>query len=242
MNYLNKKLSPEEIKELSQTEVNLLFSQACFSNDDKLIKYLLTSPDLLKKIDLSINDNWFDSICRNGNINIVNFILTSFKTIEITQEMMNSGFIRACGKNRLELVKYLFTSDNVIIKPDIHDRNDYALIVSCIINAIDIMKYLLTSPDLKEHCNIHAKKDEVFKTICRQKNHILLEYVIFERRIEITDEIQEFLNLISNGKKTEHKLFNFCKQAEEKFSLRALEINLNKTMSISDKSPKPIKL
>lgn len=111
----------------------------------------------------------------------------------MNQIQLNTSLINACMKNYLGVVKYLLTSPELKKNADIHVKNDGPLRTACTNFNWEIVKYLLVSPELKEHANIHVESDIIFKRSVIIKDSILIEFFIFECRIEQTKYIKDFL-------------------------------------------------
>jgi hypothetical protein len=128
--------------------------------------------------------------CAVGDLNKIKEIINVFH--KDSDKFLHQAFSHAARYN-LESVKYLLTSPELKVHPDIHFKQNSALYEAFIADRLDIANYLLTSPDLKEHANIHANDDICFTNMCSVEKYSVIEYLIFDYKIERTQTINEFL-------------------------------------------------
>jgi ankyrin repeat protein len=132
--------------------------------------------------------------CQKGHLNVVQFVLTS-KELPLHAEInFNKGILsRACEKGQLHVIKYLLTSSELKEHADIHARDDMPLRAACRTGNLDIVKYLTSSPELKENANIYANKGEPFIDAFQHGHSEILKHLIFDLKMEITTDIDDFL-------------------------------------------------
>ena len=196
----------EQFRNLSQKEIDKAFLQACIGGDLMTVDYLLTSPELVANgIPLAnINhdsDESFRVCCSRGHLDIVKYLLTSPKLTKYSNlhAVQDFGFRFACHNGNLEIVEYLTTSPDIIPHgyPDIHTNDNFGLLTSALNGYFDITTFLLTSPELTAvgHTlpSVHFENDKLFKFACNSQNNDLVDYLIFERNIQITENIHSYL-------------------------------------------------
>lgn len=144
VNYL---LTNKKLKKIATIHINddqALLSACLFGRLD-VVKYLLTSPELKKHSNIDAQNGLALSNSCSSMLNVQ-------PLIGVSQEKIDQDI-----SNRLELIKFLLTSDQLTKHSDINAQNGLALIVAGNIshNNISLVKYLLTSPELKTHSIIN---------------------------------------------------------------------------------------
>ena len=182
-----------------------------------------------------LNEQFIDA-CKNDDLDIVKYLLTSAELTEHADihSRNDLGFIWACAQGHLELVKYLLTSPELTEHADIHADNDYGFIKACFYGYLEIVKYLLTSPELTEHVDIHASNDEGFICACRDGHLEVIKYLIIDMNIEKTTQIEKYLN--------ENKDNENVQQAIELFNTRDLHHQLNENIKDNKEKVKKVKI
>lgn len=97
---------------------------------------------------------------------------------KLTEEEINSEFVKACKSGNLELVNFLLTSDKLPIKADIHFNEDEGFRECCKNGFLEIVRFLLTDHQLKKTSNIHAKLDEGLRNACEKGHLNIVEYLL----------------------------------------------------------------
>lgn len=204
----------EKFKLSSSRTLNSQFITSSANGDMETIKYLLkqkNNPDTNDNKDESFVTDYNDSVLGDVNYSI------------------NSGFLMASAAGNIEVMKYLINNCEV----DSNTKN-YGLKVAVETNKIDSVKYLLTSPELKEHANIYYDGENIFKeaNLLRivGKDSTILEYLIFDFKIEETDEIKAYLQRDSNP------------VVENMFKLRQLNKELEKELTNKSLTSHKVKL
>lgn len=87
-------------------------------------------------------------------------------------------FRMACQANRLDIVHYLLTSNELKQNVDIHTGDDYAFRMACKKGHLELVKYLLECPDLKEHANMHVYNDIGFKQANENGHYDVVNYLL----------------------------------------------------------------
>ena len=81
----------------------------------------------------------------------------------------------------IELVKYLLTSPELKVKPDINAQSDLALTCACQIGSLEIVKYLIESPELENHSKVPFINNSPNNPIiisAKNKKLDVLEYLV----------------------------------------------------------------
>ncbi len=126
-----------------------------------------------------LNDAFIDA-CRNGDLEIIRYLLTSSELKEHADIHINDddGFHWACASGYLEIVRYLLTSPELKEHVDIHSENDGGFRWACEKGHLDIVRYLLTSSELTEHSDIHAYNDCGFQWACERGHLEVVRYLL----------------------------------------------------------------
>lgn len=145
---------------------------ACANGHLDVVKYLLTSKDLIE----------------HANINQ-------------TDKYDNNVLIYACAYGYLDIVKYLLTSKDLIEHVNIahcSKTGDNCLIKAAEEGHLEIVEYLLTSKDLKEYPNLYHKNQvhwDVFFCACKNDRINIAQYLLLEHHYKVDDKIINWLNL-----------------------------------------------
>lgn len=186
-------------KKMNVKHLNNEFIQECISGNIKVIKYLLTSPELKYHADIHIReDDALRLACQYGHLNLVKYLLTSPKLkynskIRIYKNKNDNCFYWACLEGHIAIVKYLLIEFPL--------KEDYKKIwsmiglrISCYKERTDILDFLLNTNEPNLEINIHARNDQIFKNVCRFKKIKTIEYLIFNHEINKTEDILFDLN------------------------------------------------
>lgn len=123
----------------------------------KVVKYLLTSPDLTTHSKIqSQKHGAFRLSARFGHLETVEYLLTSPElTKNSTVRADNDYALRLSAQHQQwHVVKYLLTSPALKKHANIHAENDMVMRMACHYNHTDMIEYLLESPELKEHIEL----------------------------------------------------------------------------------------
>lgn len=112
----------------------------------------------------------------------------------MTLPELDSSLFMCCSNGYINSVKYLLTSPELKIHPDIHTGSDDILIHACINGQLEIVQYLLTSPDLEEYCDIHNQNDRALIGACRFGKLDVVRYLVFDYKMKSTKHIEKYLN------------------------------------------------
>lgn len=78
---------------------------------------------------------------------------------------------------------------------------------------LNIVQYLLTSTELKKHADIHKNHDESFIWACNHNQLEIIKYFIFDRNIEKTKNIKNYL--YSNSSHPANHMFKARELSDE---------------------------
>lgn len=236
-------LTSTDLKEHSNIKDELAFSWACAGGHLDTVKYLLTSPDLGEYAPIQ-NFYAFAYACAEGHLEVVKYLLTSPDLVEhvnIRPDERNlkshSGLYYACKHNQLEVVKYLLTSPDLKVHADINYLEDGPLKIATARGHVDIVKYLLTSPEIiaagHTHPNIYDYHACGLRNACHHGHLPLLEYLIFDYGISMTEDIKSYLTT-DKDKKIDNNLVLSMFEARE--SYYKLHSNLQQKKSTANKN------
>lgn len=141
-------------------------------------------------------------------------------------ESLNNKLVKACASGQLELAEALLISPKLKLHPDISVNNNHPLRWSCVKNQVEVIKYLLRNPKLQKHADVHAMFDTPFKEALRHESEELLQFYIFDLKIEQTEFIKQAL--------VEYKDKPIGQKVEKMFQARDLE----ETLHINNKNEK----
>ena len=98
-----------------------------------------------------LNDE-FISACKNDDLDIVKYLLTSAKLTEHADihAQNDEGFRSACRYGRLEVVKYLLTSSELTEHADIHAKDDRGFRLTCNYEQLEIVKFLIIDMNIEK--------------------------------------------------------------------------------------------
>lgn len=138
----------------------------------------------------------FNTACRNGQLDIVKYLLTSHDLEKHAKINANDGwgFIWACQNGYLDIIKYLLTSPDLKKHVRISTQNYYGVYWACQGGHLDVVEYLLSSPELKKHANIHANNDLAFIGACKNEEMNIVNYLVLQHNFSLTIAIQDYLN------------------------------------------------
>jgi hypothetical protein len=182
-----------------------------------------------------------------------------FKNIDVLdQKEINKNFIDCCRNGDLAQIKYMFTSKDLFIKPDIyHTEENYDGITHAGANGhLDVVKYLMTSKDLEKNARFNIFYYDYLSLICEASQFHVADYLlkqnVFVPEIAFinTHEYATKPNLLSEYliincdipiTPSVKKIIDKSPLIAEMFNRRELHKELNNTLEVSDilkKKPK----
>lgn len=112
----------------------------------------------------------------------------------LSKEEINSEFLRACQTGDLGVVKYLLTSSELPFNAEINHNDGLGFANACMFNRPELVRYLLTSPYLEKNAEIHSKNDLGFNTAYNNGLVDILEILIFDMDIDVTESMREYMH------------------------------------------------
>lgn len=164
---------------------------------------------------------------------------------------INEAFLIACYSNKVDLVQYLLTSEDLPIHANVHYRNDAAVFNALENGATSTTQFLLTSPELTDHIFIEQYLDELF-TMFMEEIYIVdrnmtpgdansysvndaifvsMNYLIYEYHISPTEHIIELLK--------EHTKISYYEPAIKQLNSNAIYNNLKEQLNMTEKTGLP---
>ena len=134
---------------LEETYNTLLFS-ACSSELIDMVKYINTyMKENQIKISLGNAINILEDACKVGHLPILEYIheivqeMNTEMNIEENNKMYQYGFIKACERGYVDIVKFLLALNTNNLLIDIHKLGDQAFISACYNNKNELLEYLI---------------------------------------------------------------------------------------------------
>jgi ankyrin repeat protein len=121
----------------------------CIHGHLEVLDYLLTSQELKKHADITIHDDApLRMACLGGHVKIIEYIfnLPGY----ITQERVNFALTEACAYGRTEIVKFLLSTDNIQLKPNIHTKKDNAFGKLLELEEGELLRYFIFDLNIKK--------------------------------------------------------------------------------------------
>lgn len=181
----------------------------------------------------------FLNACTTGNLNEVNFYLTSpaiklHANINVKDNNGFTGLMKACANNHLDVVKFLLSSPQLKKHANVHARSDLALWQAIYRGNTEIVKYLLTSDELTDRASEKYNK-KGFITACRFGYKDLAKFFLTSDELKIKINVHEkrdvaFKELCN----TKIKNINDSKQIDEILEYLILDYKIEKTQEIKN--------
>jgi ankyrin repeat protein len=214
----------KKFKDMSQHSLNVHCCSACGKGDFEVIQYLLFSPELEKHAQLDyVKNKGLSFASRNGHINIIRYFLLEQKIVDIDiharqDEMLYS----AVEGGQLGVIQYLLKSPELKEHANLKN-NEYIVKAAFLSGHLNIVKYFLN--DLKNEIDFDT--NNLFMIAYSKGHNDILEYLIFEAKIEMSVSIKTHLDYRSD---------TFSKRIEAMFAKRDEYTALNQEL-IKNKEP-----
>lgn len=177
------------------------FHLAVIKKRDTILELLFNSEK--KWIKNILNDSHFlfsccvDS-CSYDNLTALTKFLSKLQAVNSIkswdlEDSLNSFLAQACYVNSLDIVKYLLTNEGLKDKMDVSANTNLALCRAASNDNIDIVRYLVASEEIAKKAVISDDDYEAFFTACNAGAQQVLEYFIFEQKVEYCDSIKSHL-------------------------------------------------
>jgi len=184
--------------------------------------------------------NLFSDACSGGNLEIVQYLLTSPHTKPYIPKdfSLYEGLYYSSLHGYLGILEYLLTSKdtekynlNINYVPEVFK-------VSCETLNWHTIDFLRKSPKLKEKFNLHDNSDLFFEQLFNNKKTEIIEELIFDLNFEKTKNIEEHLN--------NFKIYNqdneYLIKVKKMFDIRELENELSIGLINNKETKKRIKV
>jgi len=150
----------------------IAFRKSCENGYENVAKWLYEISQTESSnnlIDIHILNNYaFRYSASNGHIELASWLITLGAN---PHDLNDNAFIMACGKKRLDVVKWLYDTFHM----DIHVNNNEPIREACNNNNLDIAKYLY-----EKGANINVLNNYNFKTCV---NHNYLDLAIWLQKV-----------------------------------------------------------
>ncbi len=194
--------------------INFGFIQACIKKNINMVKYLTTSEWANYKCGVNISDaniqTCFIWACETDDIELVNFLTTQYSKI-IDINIFESGFISACIKGHVEIVKYLiiFSHEYIQNYGEYKFHVDIGLNYACENGHMEIIDYIFKLCDPQLPKVVHYKMpnnnyiQHYFNNACNVGNIGVVKYLttLYQHTNYYVGDINNgFRNACINGK------------------------------------------
>jgi Ankyrin repeats (3 copies) len=180
---------------LTQTSINIQENdnEALFlafkSGNDDLVKYMLTSDELITHADPHAkNDELLMMAGKYRRIDLIEYLLNTPELNISIHTQDDQLFVNACDNDNFELVQFLLTSPKLSEHADIHAQQEQGLTMACGGDNKKLVDYLINSPELKEKADINAHNGKAFVQAVDCLQEDMVKYLILQ--IKQLDETQ----------------------------------------------------
>lgn len=157
-----------------------------------------------------------------GDIQSLTNILNT--TLNIHYE--NDGIlISAIDSKRLDVVKYLLTSTNLLDNADIHAQDDYLLKFIAYNNCDDFLHFIINDEEIKKEVDLRKNNYNIFLSACYHKSTEVINILINKYNEE---ELQELISILERSKISDKN--EICNKIKSKI----LYINLDTTLLVKE--------
>jgi hypothetical protein len=147
----------------------------------------------------------------------------------MSPDQLDEAVIDSCISGNIDEVKYLITCFKLKIHSNLNGEFNEIFDYACANNHFHIVKYFLHTPEFSDHIK-HKNIEDGFKSACFYNRLDIIQYLIFNEKIEFNDEIKFFLdspnlnyqpiNIFKHHKDTFQNIINI-------FETKELEKQLN---------------
>ncbi len=122
-----------------------------------------------KQNQFSVNQ-YFSEMCSKGNLKkIKEFMSSEEKGVKVDQDGMNQALIHAFMFNKLKVIKYLLTSEDLTIKSNVHHKNDILFRLAYDDNNKEILDYLIDELKIEQTTRIKEEIKNIPNTAVEKK-------------------------------------------------------------------------
>lgn len=175
-------------KDKSQKGLDLSLTEACKEGDLEVVRFLLTSPDLMFNADIneSNNDPIFTA-CDYENMEIVEYLLNSDELNVHADKYFALNY--CCNEDKVEILEHLLLKSNLDI--DLNKNNSQAFSIALAKNSDKVLKFFIFDLNLK-------RTDRIEELLNEYKRENIKSW--FELR-EVNKELSKELNSNSTSSK-----------------------------------------
>ena len=214
-----------------QEEINTALRESSSKGHFHITEYLLTAPKFTAYVDSHMEEDIIlRNACMHGNVDAVRFMLTSEKLTDKNYEYIDEAFKEALP-NHNDVVFFLLNSPEFQNQTKYKENNITVLLQACENSDIDFINTFLNTPELVSNTNLHAKYDALFKKLYEKEDTELLNTLVFEHNLPLTQRIEKFL--------TDHNEDDLAVQLLQTFKSRDSYHSLNQ--QLKKQSDKPYK-
>lgn len=150
---------------------------------------------------------------------------------EFTQDQLDEAIVEACIAGQIEEIKYLLNLPDLKIHNNLDNAFNESFSYACVNDHLQVVKYLLNEPKLQKHITNENILDG-FQSACFYQNMSIVNYLISEFNLELTNEIKSFLNY-PNEQWTPINIFQLHKDTFKEIQVMFDARELNKQLSIT---------
>lgn len=180
------------------------YMHACEYNNVEILKLLDRNVFYREIYEKRLEKNEIRAVttcCERNTLDVLKYLVNTrrydydidFKKSERSYESM---LCTAAQRGHLEIVDYLLTTTDTINIARYDDEDAYHS--ACYYGNLEVVKYLLSSPKLTKHIDKSVDSDRAFYLACNDTKGInipLLEYLIIDKNLEMTSNIENYLKL-----------------------------------------------
>jgi ankyrin repeat protein len=181
------------------------FRLTCYNGHVDIVKYILTSPDLLKNADIHQNEEYAIKLsAMYGHLSLVQFLLTSpdLKDHSAILADSNVAFIWTCETGCLDVIQYLLDSPELKEHSDINmpsQFNTLGFMTAFSNNQMEVVEYLFKHPNFDREKNlylINSDNNSCFQLACENadKDSYGVEFLIWTCNIKLTQHNLDYIN------------------------------------------------
>jgi hypothetical protein len=170
-------------------------------------------------------DDIFQNAFAGGHLDIINYLLNSPHAKEFHNVALDNHFRLGCMCNKRNFVEEILNSEEVTNRVGYKNVESLALIGAVQRFNFDVVDFLISSPKFKDKLDIHAYDDIVFKNVFQRGSNEMLNYLIFDMNLSLTQGITHYL-------KTNYNQPNKNKQVFAMFEVRDLKTELESTSNV----------
>lgn len=177
--------------DITQKELNRGLQLACIFGRLEVVKFLLNGKTIKEKADIHYeSETALNNACREGHLEIVKYLVESPEIEEhadIHLELHGGKdypFVLASEYGRDDIVKYLMKLEGKN-KPDMRS-SEYGVLKQYVLSGnLPMLKHIIE----EENIDIHLDEDYLFNAATKREHYDIVQYLLVEKDIEITENI-----------------------------------------------------